>query len=457
MPSPRRSVLVALALWWAGALGAQDVPPAPDTIVWRPEIAIDRVVAVVGPTPILWSDVLFGIGGRLRGQRPPSDPAEQRRLAEEMLNQLVNEEVLVQKARGDTTLKVTDADVNAQVDQAFKRVRDQFRTEGEFRDALRREAFANPDDYRKKLADDARRQEFQQRLIQKLKQDGRLSPLAVSEAEIAEGFARARAQLPRKPPTVAFRQLAVAPRPTEAARQKALAKILALYAQLQAGGDFETIAKRESQDEGSREVGGDLGWNRRGRMVPEFDNVMFRMLPGVVSQPVETTFGYHLIRVDRVQPAEVKARHILIQPAIDSADVALARLRADTAAALWRAGTPFDSLVARFHDASEDRGSIEPFDRTQLPERYQRALEGKGKGDIVGPFEVPDRRGVSKHFVLQVVSASDGGEYTLDEIKDRLREQRGQEKALERLLEGLKKEIHVTLLLGPTLPTPLTF
>ena len=72
--------------------------------------------------------------------------------------------------------------------------------------------------------------------------------------------------------------------------------------------------------DGTKELGGDLGWNRRGRMVPEFDRMMFALNPGIISPVIETAFGFHIIRVDRVQPAEVKARHILIRPTVDTSD-----------------------------------------------------------------------------------------------------------------------------------------
>ena len=100
-----------------------------DTTGWQGELPVDRVVGIVGKTPILWSDVLIAVQARLRGQRPAMDAGQQRQFALDALNQLLNDEVFVQKAKTDTTIKVTDADVNDQVDQALKRVRDQFRSE----------------------------------------------------------------------------------------------------------------------------------------------------------------------------------------------------------------------------------------------------------------------------------------------------------------------------------------
>ncbi len=420
---------------------------------------IDRIVAVVGKTPILWSEVLEQINVmRARGVEIPQDEEGQLRLARETLNGMIDVEVMVQRAQADTSIVVTDIDLQDQVEQRLKQLRDRFQSDAEFAQALRGDGFGNVEEYRRWMMDQARRTTLQQRLIQNLRREGKVISVAVSEAEINDAFERERTRLPKRPATVTFRQIVVPTVASEAAKTVARVKAESLLKEIRAGGDFEKIARRESHDSGSAVQGGDLGWNRRGDMVPAFDEMMFFLPPGEISPLVETQFGYHIIRVDRVQPAERKVRHILIKPAYDSSDVERARMRADSALALWKSGTPFDTLVARYHDTASDeaRGVLEPFERAKLPESYQTAFTGKTASDFVEPFAVEDRqRGVPKFVVAQLITVQEEGDYTIQDLRNQIREQLGEEKSMRRLLDQLRGEMFVSVMLDePKKATP---
>ncbi len=433
-------MLAALAVAGAGSLRAQ----APETV------PIDRVVAVVGNEVILWSDVLEEINVmRAQGRGLPSDTTAQLALARQIIERLVETELLVQRARQDSVV-VEDAELTSAVEQRMRQVRGQFQTEEQFRDLLRRSGFGSPEEYRRWLMDEQRRSALQERLLQKLRQEGKLPPAPVSEPEVEKFFEENKGQVPRLPATVTFRQIVMAVQPSEKAREAARIKAESLLVEIRRGGDFEQIAKRESMDPASRETGGDLGWRRRGGgtegLVPQFEYVIFRMGPGQVSPVFETSFGFHIAKVDRVQPAEVKARHILIRPALDSTDVAAARVRADSVAAAWRAGASFDSLVAKYHDPIEERIIPNPFPRNQLPEPYQKAIEGRQAGDIVDPFEIDDAaRDVPKFVVLELTSVEPEREPSLAEFRQQIREQLAQQKAVRRLFENLRQATYVSV------------
>ncbi len=80
-----------------------------------------------------------------------------------------------------------------------------------------------------------------------------------------------------------------------------------IFEKIAHGADFAKMAKEHSKDPGSREDGGDLGYFGRGQMVPVFEETAFKMQKGDVSQPVQSQFGWHLIKLedrrDRRAPA----------------------------------------------------------------------------------------------------------------------------------------------------------
>jgi peptidyl-prolyl cis-trans isomerase D len=153
---------------------------------------------------------------------------------------------------------------------------------------------------------------------------------AVSPAEIRRHYNENKDDFERPRTarmTVAYLPTSITPADQAATLQKAQR----LRAEIAGGADFAEVAKRESTDQGSAAQGGDLGTVTRGQMVAPFDQAVFSLPVGQLSEPVQTQFGYHLIQVtERADTLSAKARHILIP--MGKSDEELARLdaRADS-------------------------------------------------------------------------------------------------------------------------------
>src|ERR1700733_642131 len=92
----------------------------------------------------------------------------------------------------------------------------------------------------------------------------------------------------------------------------------ALLKQIKAGGDFAELAKKNSQDPGSAQKGGDLGFVSRGQMVKNFEDAVFTLKPNEISNVVTTEYGFHIIQVLEKQPAHLQTMDE-VKPAIVTA------------------------------------------------------------------------------------------------------------------------------------------
>jgi len=131
--------------------------------------------------------------------------------------------------------------------------------------------------------------------------------------------------------------------------QQARQDLEAAAAKLKKGADFATLARQQSQDPGSAQIGGDLGWVQRGQTVPDFENAALALKPGQVSEPVRTEFGLHLVKMEahemeRIRPldemrAEIRALLAQQNAAEQLRDVLDALIEADII------GTPLDKAA----------------------------------------------------------------------------------------------------------------
>jgi peptidyl-prolyl cis-trans isomerase SurA len=406
---------------------------------------VDRVVAVVGNRPVLASQVDEEIFSRQsQGAQMPNDPEGLKAIRQQIVSSIIDEELLLQQAHRDTAITVTDEEIASGVEEQVRKVRSNFTSEVDYTTELKKAGFQTPEEYRRWLTDQQRRAAFQNRLIEKLRNDGKLKPVAPTEKEMKQFFEEQKASLGSRPATLSFRQIVVTPAPTQAAKDRTKAQADSIVLELRRGADFATAARRFSQDPGSKEQGGSLNWFRRGVMVPEFEKVAFSLKPGIVSDPVESPFGYHIIQVERVQPGEVQARHILLVPELDSARVAQSRILADSLRNALAAGASFDSLQRLHHDRTAER-EAENVPVTKLPENYAKAIGEAAPDSLLPVFVMPGAGSRDQFVVLQVTDRRPEGEIRYEDVRDRIRQQLGEQLAIRRYLDGLRKSTYVEI------------
>jgi peptidyl-prolyl cis-trans isomerase D len=161
-----------------------------------------------------------------------------------------------------------------------------------------------------------------------------LSQLVPGDVDVTDREVRAyydgRRDQYRRPATARLSLAVLSKTPTAADTVAALQKTEAIRDEILAGADFAAVAERESTDPGSKDLGGDLGQVTRGQMTEIFDEAVFSLPVGELSEPIMTPFGFHLIRVDERIDDQARARHILIP--IEQTEAALDQLyaRADS-------------------------------------------------------------------------------------------------------------------------------
>ncbi|MBA2847769.1 hypothetical protein G4V39_07005 [Thermosulfuriphilus ammonigenes] len=127
----------------------------------------------------------------------------------------------------------------------------------------------------------------------------------INDAEARKYYQENKAQF-SQPERIKARHILIAVEDPASADSKKAAREKAekILARVRAGEDFAELAKKYSDDPGSREKGGDLGFFSRGQMIEPFEKAAFSLKVGEISGLVESPFGYHIIKVEERQPAQ---------------------------------------------------------------------------------------------------------------------------------------------------------
>ncbi|MEE8175489.1 MAG: peptidylprolyl isomerase, partial [Gemmatimonadota bacterium] len=237
------------------------MPPPADSVE-----LIDRLVAIVGDTAILLSEVreqLFQL--QAQGLEMPNDPRGIDSLANATLQRMVEEMMIVQQAEF-AGIEVTEEELDDEVDRRFSTIRSRFSSDQEMLDRVEASG-QNMFQFRKLLRSQGRKDLLGQRYMRSRLAE--MPPIRVTEQEIQAEFNRSATGTTR-PATLSMVQILIEPKPAEAARDSALQLAQTALEELRSGEDFDVVARRYSDDEGSRAEGGDLGWIRRSEVLPAF-------------------------------------------------------------------------------------------------------------------------------------------------------------------------------------------
>ena len=126
------------------------------------------------------------IAKRQEGAQLPTDSAGFHAFVLSVVNELVEEELLLQKAK-ELKVEVPDADVNNTVDKQIKDIRSRFGSEAEYRNELRKAGLGTPEEYRRFRADQVRRNEPISRTVKQLREDGKIISANVTDADVRGG------------------------------------------------------------------------------------------------------------------------------------------------------------------------------------------------------------------------------------------------------------------------------
>jgi peptidyl-prolyl cis-trans isomerase D len=205
--------------------------------------------------------------------------------------------------------------------------------------------------------------------------------------------------------------------------------------QVKKGAKFEDLAKKNSEDPGTKDKGGDLGWIVQGQTVPEFEKVAFSLQPGTVSDLVKTQYGFHIIKVLAKETAHTKPfdevkDSIRAPMMLTKTDDEASKIADQLAAAVRKSNrTPLADLARDFHlEVAQTRPVaatdplIELGNSTEAKDTIFRLREG----EVSQPIRTD--RG---YVVLSLKQVIPSHQASLDEVRDKIVASLKQEKAQE--------------------------
>ena len=396
---------------------------------------VEGIVAVIGDKAIFKSEV-----EQQYLQLKVSD-LKNNNLRCEVMQELMFQKLLIHHAEVDS-LVVTDVQVNDAIDQRLEYFISQIGSEKKLEEYFDKTI----SQIREEFQTIFREQLLAQRMESKI-----TSNLRVTPQEVFKFYNNIpKDSLPIFPEEIYLSQLVVYPKVDESERQRITKKLKGFRKRVQNGEDFSFLASLYSEDLGSSKVGGDLGFVKKGKLVPKFESVAFRLQEGELSNVVETKFGFHLIQMVERRGQEFNVRHILLKPKISSRSIENAKSKLDSIIKFMaKDSLSFEQLAIKYsEDESKNNGGriVNPqtgsssFVLEELEFSVSSTINGLKEGEYSRPTVFISFDGRKGCRIINVDRIIEEHKASLKEDYDRIQSVALQEKKVN-ALDKWKKDI----------------
>jgi len=382
---------------------------------------IDGVSGVIGDYVVLDSDIEKQINNYKRAGS--LDEISKCKMMESMLGEKLYAHHAIQDS-----ITVSDAEIAGMTDQRIEYFRSQLNgaSDQEIADVYRME---NIQQVRDELNIINRDELLANRMQQRLTEDVQITP-----EEVRQFFARIpENERPVFNVEVEIARIVVKSKPSEESIQETIAKLNEYRDDvLNNGANFAAKATLFSEDVGTERQGGVLSMRRGDPYAKEFKEAAFSLQEGQVSEPFETSFGWHIVYLEKIRGSVRDVRHILLYPYISRAQEALAKATLDQMRdKIVQGDTTFADAARAISDEKETAKNgglfVNPttgenlLDLTKTAPELASTVQFMEEGDVSGIIEEKDRRniGVMNYTIINLIRKvkDHKADYTQDYLK----------------------------------------
>lgn len=259
----------------------------------------DRIVAVVGNEVIFKSEI---DSRELMARMQYPELTKNNGLSRSILDGLIDQKIILAKAKIDS-VSIDENSISSAASERFRELGTKFTSKADMESRLGKSSAGILEGIRQELRN--------QQLVDTLRRK-KSAGVTVSYDEVMAFYSANKEQIPQIPEEVSVSQILKYPPVSAEEKAQSLATMERIRTEIKGGADFAAMARQYSQDPGSAQSGGDLGFVAKGQLIPSFENAAYALNEGKISDIVETRYGYHLIQLLSKEPNSIHVRHILI-------------------------------------------------------------------------------------------------------------------------------------------------